>query len=112
MGILVGLGDPETGVFRALINANTVLRAGGDGEDTVTFVGQALGKMEAEVTGGGIGTIQRIEGTAHLDLFLGGFEDDLSVLVSESFDFIVDGFQQSAIPTGASSSFDDLKDEG
>ncbi len=111
VGSIVGIGDPDTGVFRAIIDAQTTLSMGtttvaagtGGGTATSTFVGQALGKMEAEVSGGGIGSgsVQRIEGTAHLDLFLGNFAADGSVEIAESFNFFVDGFQQSADPNSA-----------
>lgn len=104
-GDLVGVGDPESGDFQALIDANTTLQAGsvttGNTTTTVALVGQALGKMEARVASGEPGAVQRIKGTAHLDLFLGQFAADGSVAIAESFDFIVEGFQQTGDPTAS-----------
>jgi hypothetical protein len=100
-GSLNGVADPADGSLKCLFDAATTLRFGG-ATSTTTITGQALGKLEAKAKAAKAFGAQRIQGTAHADLYLGQFEADGSVAIAESFDFTVDGFQQSSEALGVS----------
>jgi hypothetical protein len=102
-GTITGVADPDKGTLKAILDAPTTLRVGSattttGGTASATFEGQAIGKMEADIIPSETlfsPTESRLEGSAHLDVFEGDFNADLSVKVASTFDFVVDGFKQS-----------------
>lgn len=98
-GQITGVVDPDDGSLNAILDAPTTLRAPSATTGTpATFIGQALGSMEAEIVAASSVALVaqgRLSGTAHLDVFEGEFNADLSVKVASTFDFAVEGFKQS-----------------
>jgi hypothetical protein len=98
-GAMSGVADPDKGTLNCILDAPTTLIAPGGG----TYIGQALGSLSARIKPAALGALggstARLDGTAHIDVFEGDFNADLSVAVASSFDFIVDGFKQSETVT-------------
>jgi len=99
-GTITGVVDPDDGSLNAILDAPTTLRAPGatTGGVAATYVGQALGSMQADIVAAAnisLAAQGRLSGTAHLDVFEGEFNADLSVKVASTFDFAVEGFKQS-----------------
>jgi hypothetical protein len=94
-GVMTGVADPDKGTLDCILDAPTTLLSP-TGEP---YIGQALGSLRAKIKSAPLGTVGgslgRLDGTAHIDVFEGDFNEDLSVAVASSFDFIVDGFKQS-----------------
>ena len=102
-GTINAIADPDKKTLRGVLDAHTTLAA--PGPVGSTYIGQALGSISADITKQGVesvlnaGSTARMAGVAHLDVFEGAFNDDLSVAVASSFNFIVDGFKQTDTAT-------------
>jgi hypothetical protein len=109
-GSITAIADPDKKTLDGVLDAATTLLA----PNGNTYIGQALGSIKADIVAQSstsafnAGSSARITGTAHVDVFEGNFNDDLSVAVASTFDFIVDGFKQTdtvtnvALPTPTS----------
>jgi hypothetical protein len=109
-GTISGIADPDRATLKAILDAPSTLRTGSTtstngGTASSTFVGQAIGSMDAEIAPAisvFAATAARLIGTAHIDVFEGDFNADLSVNVASTFDFVVDGFKQSSTVAASS----------
>ena len=109
-GTINGIGDPDVGSILAVLQAtfNFTLEETTTGTNgqlqvvSVPITATLTGNMKATVAQAELGStsLGRLTGTAHLDVNFGAVSRvDFAPIISDTIDFIVDGFKQSDTAT-------------
>lgn len=108
-GKIAAVADPDRGTLSGLMEASairiiTVEVTAGSAVGSFGSDVRTVGKLQADIGGGGVGQAQRLEGTATLNSFSDANRNpDGTPIISGTIAFIIDGFKQSSDVAGADS---------
>lgn len=96
LGTVEAVADPKGGTIKGILQAD-IGAAPGTATDTLP---SARGKIDAKVVPGTtFGSAARVHGTATLFVSEGNIDADGKLIVSSTFNLVVDGFKQSTTAT-------------